>query len=945
MRTIRAYTARYVPEDLPVDARRGDLGEFRAVADWISLPDGLEGDSVSVALFHGAGTRTYTIGADGVRAWNVPEFIQTVSSTTGEGNILIGTGMVPYTTQLEPGGDGTGASHDPAEWALTTEPDDGLGATGIYVEDEFVYDSTIDTAQVDLPGKYCYDAGIAAVAGTLPVMVLLHSYSGGLPEMNDALCREFARKGFLVVAFQMRGRIDGFPDGSADDSVRELYDIYDGLVHVQGLFPVLMGDRWNAHGWSGGGGNAFALAAKFPDFFTVYTSVSGISDYGYDTSSGWWYQTQSHRAQLLTEAGSRITTGGDKNYRSRNAVEAIPFQLAGGGYLYMFHDSADGDVPSVHDDRVYAGMVAKGLTNVTQYLSHPGDPIRWLHGFIYPEQRWRIMRRALGMVSWIIPTEGEVRVIGYIKTKRFEIWLGSGDNPRTTFPGGGIGHVAHVEYDTISRVYRVTPLTGTMHVQILQTDVNGTIEVQQTITGPTDIELNALPTDILEFPQDIIGCVLNLDAGAGITLAGSDVAVWADQSTEGNDYAGATNRPAKTTVDGLDAVTFVAASSERLDGPAFVQGDQDLTLIFHMRFADGADCIPFSLGNSSFVTKDRLVFRHLATSLIGSMTDDNDVSTETGNSNSSAGVNHTYIIRRTNGRLRIQVDYNSESYVVIPEGAVINDISCLGALHGQSGYGSFSNASYFQVIAYDRSISDRDLFKIQKYLDARWVPVEPYFPATLGNLTLGLDWTQLVDTGGVVTDWPDLSAIPFTVSQGTALNRPAYVADAGDGLPCIECSGSTFLNGVGVPCGTGDYTIGILIKSDSDGPVFTVAGTGFRVVGFTRVFPTTGDSRIFDDVAGDKELVLGGLSAVTWHFLIARCNGSTMKLRAEDGADVTDVAPAGARTLTNFGIGTWPGISFFDGKIAGVWVYDEDIGDANCESLYAWVAGERSITP
>lgn len=91
MTTIRTYAARYLVADLPVDVRRGDAGEYRGVADWIALPDGLEGDSVSVELFKGSGTRTFTV-VDGVKSWNVPEQIQTVASSTGVGDVMFGTG-------------------------------------------------------------------------------------------------------------------------------------------------------------------------------------------------------------------------------------------------------------------------------------------------------------------------------------------------------------------------------------------------------------------------------------------------------------------------------------------------------------------------------------------------------------------------------------------------------------------------------------------------------------------------------------------------------------------------------------------------------------------------------------------------------------------------------------------------------------------------------------
>jgi hypothetical protein len=92
-RTIRTYATRYVAGDCPVDTRRGPLGEFRAIADWVALPEAPEGSTVSVALFRGSGTRTFTV-ENGVRQWAVPEGIMTVSATS-DGDFIIGTGPVP----------------------------------------------------------------------------------------------------------------------------------------------------------------------------------------------------------------------------------------------------------------------------------------------------------------------------------------------------------------------------------------------------------------------------------------------------------------------------------------------------------------------------------------------------------------------------------------------------------------------------------------------------------------------------------------------------------------------------------------------------------------------------------------------------------------------------------------------------------------------------------
>ena len=105
MTTIYRYAAQYDAADLPVDALRGDAAEYRAPADWIALPEGDVGDSVTVTLWKGSGSRVYTIQADAVRGWEVPEQISGVVACTSDG-FVIGTGPLAFTTQSGSGGIG-----------------------------------------------------------------------------------------------------------------------------------------------------------------------------------------------------------------------------------------------------------------------------------------------------------------------------------------------------------------------------------------------------------------------------------------------------------------------------------------------------------------------------------------------------------------------------------------------------------------------------------------------------------------------------------------------------------------------------------------------------------------------------------------------------------------------------------------------------------------------
>lgn len=59
-------------------------------------------------------------------------------------------------------------------------------------------------------------------------------------------------------------------------------------------------------------------------------------------------------------------------------------------------------------------------------------------------------------------------------------------------------------------------------------------------------------------PTDIDGCELWLRADLGVTIAGSGVSVWADQSDNGNDFTQGTDasRPSQSTALGFDSILF-----------------------------------------------------------------------------------------------------------------------------------------------------------------------------------------------------------------------------------------------------------------------------------------------------------------------------------------------------------------------------------------------------
>lgn len=342
------------------------------------------------------------------------------------------------------------------------------------VRGSFKYDSTLDTTIKGMYAHYGYDNRLTG----LPIVVLMHGYEQDASTMTPWIMQDMALYGFFAVAVAMRGR-NPMNNTLWDISARELHDIVDAVEYVKTNFAAFVDPaNVNVAGYSGGGGNVFGLAAKFPDYFRVYASHFGISDYGYDAVNSWYVTNPTRQASLEQYIGFNRTGSGLDAYLAR-AHQFGAAQNLQGGYLYAFHDSQDTNVPSIQSQMVKTQFDALSRTNMTLNISTGTSNPRWLHASPDADQQVRFSRdiwgppiKAKTYQAWTIPAAGTIRVCGYIKTKLFKIFL-----------GGGKTEAATVVYDTVAGTYTVTPLTGTMDVVINQ----GAKSKTQTITAVTTL--------------------------------------------------------------------------------------------------------------------------------------------------------------------------------------------------------------------------------------------------------------------------------------------------------------------------------------------------------------------------------------------------------------------------------------------------------------------------
>lgn len=334
---------------------------------------------------------------------------------------------------------------------------------------------------MNLSMKLSYPAG-----GTnLPIVIVMHGFAQSVADFDTPAFKRFARYGAFCAFVEMRGR--GSSEGTPDVSAREIYDIVDAVTYITTNYSgVVDANNINLVGYSGGGGNAYAIAAKFPDLFNTVTVFFGVSDYGYDVTDGWYQNgaTAGTKTSMETWIGGN-PTGVPNSYHARAHVLGVTNYT--GGYLWIFHDDQDTSVPIINMTNVTDALDAAALTNYADSITTTSSNPRWTHSLpiagaavIRAETTFMPVIVAGTHAAWTVATSGTVTVLGYIATKRFTIWL------RAT--GGstyGLDAAATVVYDTATDTYTITPLTtGGIDVTIAQ---GAKVGSGTNITGETSV--------------------------------------------------------------------------------------------------------------------------------------------------------------------------------------------------------------------------------------------------------------------------------------------------------------------------------------------------------------------------------------------------------------------------------------------------------------------------
>ena len=248
-----------------------------------------------------------------------------------------------------------------------------------------------------------------------------------------------AQSAYLQIDVDMRGR--SFSDGKPDCNGWELYDVIDAIEFAKKQYAdyILDPEVVFFEAGSGGGGNAYAIAGKFPDYFSHIVAQCGISDYAM------WYEND-----LIGEFRDEmdIWIGDFQNkeaYASRSGLTTVENLTSP---IAIVHGETDVRVPSLHARRFVARAKELGKGELVTYMELPGVGTRDHWGNITPEGMEKLLgfcesERQKHQTPVCIPRKGELVVCGYVFTKEFSLVLDS------------IDRVAKLVYDLDENLFRV----------------------------------------------------------------------------------------------------------------------------------------------------------------------------------------------------------------------------------------------------------------------------------------------------------------------------------------------------------------------------------------------------------------------------------------------------------------------------------------------------------
>ena len=291
-----------------------------------------------------------------------------------------------------------------------------------------------------------------------PILATTHGWHMSIPAFvptdKPAEC--------LTVRVDMRGR--AFSEGKQDCNGYELFDVIDACEYVKKHYAEYVSDPDLVYfeGGSGGGGNAYALAAKFPDYFAAITTMCGPSDYMV------WYDNDPI-GEFCDDLDIWVGERGEKGsynaaYASRSGIFGVENLCSP---MVIIHGETDERVPSYHARNYMKEVERCGKNDLVTYheLKGIGGFEHWrnaTHDDMLYIDRLSKEIRANNQSPINIPRKGKMTVLGYLVTKDFSVFC---DN---------IDGMGEIEYDLDAGIFSVSD-NCKLYIDDTKTDVGTSV--------------------------------------------------------------------------------------------------------------------------------------------------------------------------------------------------------------------------------------------------------------------------------------------------------------------------------------------------------------------------------------------------------------------------------------------------------------------------------------
>lgn len=645
-----------------------------------------------------------------------------------------------------------------------TDPTDEIcttGAADTYTEGTVTgVVSSIDPSVTNLSYRYCFNNGHAK-AGNLIVLVLLAGYGNNpTAEFTTDMMRRKARykdpdsgRAFLVISPSVRTSRDYSRD-TMDfvDIIDHCIKTVNALTDANGVAQnYVFGDIFIPEGYSTGGLDAALLAARVPDrvpdlavFYPNYDLGADAYDSYYEKQSSSLRPSIATRVQPSGDVRNVVGAGNRDQYVARNVVDALAQIMAtqNGPHFWLMATSDDPEIlpsPERLRDAVQSIPEAKAKAHI--HISKLGDPYAVIHGpaaddpnkvkagnnstaAIYSE-RFRYPFILKNAASWTMPKISPplgYRVLGWIKTRHSEIWLGPNANPKSTAGAGGRDHAADLTYNEYSNTYKLDLVTSANgYAQVIKGADNRSVAI--TAGTPLRIDLNTIRS--LSSVTDV-GMDGAVRASVGVTDS-SGVTAWADQI--GNlSFTASANKPSLTTdSNGKAVIRFSAASSQKLVCSSLaVDPTKDFTIFMSFSIQTSAtERTILDLAKHGQSSRIGTAISSSSSTRIYAYGDSGNWSINNGNGLGgqavSQTVRHVAVLMRKGNRLFAQLDgsawsesdFNAEAFTLT--GTVSTAIGAMWG-PGAGNYVDFFNGDIYEIDWKKSAMSFADIQAVTAFL-------------------------------------------------------------------------------------------------------------------------------------------------------------------------------------------------------------------------------------